>query len=95
MKKEKMLNNKNSDYNTRFDDTYRLYRVQYRYRLSSHYEQKRRETNKKRNSRVIKVVIVILDLMTLTGYIEYNIGIDYHHIRNRGEERHMKKEKVK
>ena len=26
MKKEKMLNNKNSDYNTRFDDTYNLYK---------------------------------------------------------------------
>ena len=37
----------------------------------------------KGKSQVIKVVIVILDLMTLTGYIEYNIGIDYyHHIMN-------------
>ena len=31
--------------------------------------------------------------MTLTLYIEYNIGIDYHHIRNRGKERHMKRKK--
>ena len=45
-----MLNNKNSDYNTKFDDTYMLYK--------------------------------------------YNIGIDYHHIRNRNEKSHMKKEKV-
>ena len=44
-----MLNNKNSDYNTKFDDTYMLYK--------------------------------------------YNIGIDYHHIRNRNEKSHTKKEK--
>ena len=41
---------KSRNYNTRFDDTYILYR--------------------------------------------YNIGIDYHHIRNKNEESHMKKEKV-
>ena len=45
-----MLNNKNSDYNTKFDDTYMLYK--------------------------------------------YNIGIDYHHIRNRNEKSHTKKKKM-
>ena len=43
--KRKKLNNKSSNRNTTFDDTYNLYK--------------------------------------------YNIGSDYHHIRNRGEERHM------
>ena len=44
-----MSNNNSSECNTRFYDTYWLYK--------------------------------------------YNIGIDYHHIRNRNEERHLKKEK--
>ena len=39
MKKEKSLSNKSSDCNTRFDETYPLYRVQYRYRLLSQIEQ--------------------------------------------------------
>ena len=47
--KRKKLNNKSSDCNTIFDDTYRLYKN--------------------------------------------NIGIDYHHIKNRDKEKH-KKEKV-
>ena len=49
--KKQNLNNKSSEYNTRFDDTYPLYK--------------------------------------------YNIGVDYHHIGNRDEERHTKKRNVK
>ena len=48
---------------------------------------------KNEKNQVIKIVIVILDLMKFTIYLEYNIGIDYHHIRNRIEERHIKRKK--
>ena len=46
IQKRKKWSNKSIDYNTRFEDTYLLYK--------------------------------------------YNIGIDYHHIRNRNEKRHTK-----
>ena len=32
--------------------------------------------------------------MTLTGYIEYNIGMDYYQIRNIKEERYIKRKKL-
>ena len=80
--KRKKSSNKSSDCNTRFDDTYRLYK--YKTGIDYHHI---KQTNEERHGKKeqgkswrIKVVIVIIDFMILTFYIEYNIGIDYHHI---------------
>ena len=65
-----MLNNKNSDYNTRFDDTYMLYKynIGIDYHHIRHTNEERHGKKEQGKSQRIKVVIVILDLMTLTIY---------------------------
>ena len=48
--------------------------------------QKRKKSNNKSSE-------CILDLMTYPLY-KYNIGIDYHHIKNRDEKSHIRKSRI-
>ena len=63
-----MSNNKSSECNTIFDDTYRLYK--YNIVIDYHHIRNRNEERhiKKIKCQIITVVNVILDLITLTGY---------------------------
>ena len=74
----KKLNNKSSECNTRFDDTYHLYKYNigiYYYHIKNRDKGKANVKNEK--SWIIKVMNVKLDLMTLTDYTNTIImGID-------------------
>ena len=90
-----MLNNKNSDYNTRFDDTYMLYK--YNIGIDYHHIRNRNEERHGKKKKMLNNKKRDYNTRFDDTYIlyKYNIGIDYHHIRNRNEERHGKKEKIK
>ena len=60
----KMSNNKRSKCNTKFDNTYPLYKSIEIITQRKHYE-------KKKKWQVIKVVTVTLDLMTLAIQVQY------------------------
>ena len=65
VQKWKQLNNKSNECNIRFHDTYRLYK----YNIGIDYHQIKKINKKSHTkSQIIKAVIVILDLMTLTTY---------------------------
>ena len=85
--------NNSSECNTRFDDTYQLYK----YNIGIDYHRMRntddKRHTKKEKCQLITVVNVILDLIKTYKLFKYNIGIDYHHIRNTDDKRHTKKEK--
>ena len=86
--KRKKLNYKSSECNTRFDDTYRLYK--YNIGIDYHHIRNRNEERhikrKKLSNESGDFIAKFYDTYIL---YKYNIGIDYHHIRNRNEERHM------
>ena len=66
--KRKKLNKKSSDYNTRFDDNYFLYKynIGIDYRPIRNIDEER--YTKKEKGWIIKVVIITQDLTTLTDY---------------------------
>ena len=70
IQKKKKLNNKSSECNTRFEDTYILYKynIVIDYHHNRHRNEETCEKKEKGKTRIIKVVIVILDWMTLTSY---------------------------
>ena len=86
-----MSNNNSSECNTRFDDTYLLYKynidIDY-YDIRNRNEE--RNIKKMSNNNISECNTRFDDTYHLK---KYNIGIDYYHIRNRNKERHIKKEK--
>ena len=90
-----MSNNNSSGCNTRFDDTYLLYK--YNIDLDYHCIRNRNEERHIKKEKMSNNNSSESNTRFDYTYRLYknNIGIDYHHIRNRNKETHKKGKKIK